>query len=116
MTRSLKPRKPKGLVIEELNALVASGQELAARPAADLFGLAELSIEKLAWTQAVTQALPQMSRGIQAMADFSRAALKTPPTGAPEEQLAQFRASLSAQVAVLAKAVERWARSGTRPL
>lgn len=117
VTRSLK-KKPKGVVIEELTALVERGGAMLSRPAEDTYKMAELTVDKLEWVLAVLQTLPQMSRGIQVVADFNRAGGQGKPIicQSLEEERAHFQQILGAQVQVLSKAVDRWARSGTRPL
>jgi hypothetical protein len=117
MTRSLK-RKPKGLVIEELLQLVERGHSLHQAPVEDFYGLASLSIDRLEWALAVLQLLPQMTKGIQVVADFNRAGTRSTHVAGEslEQGRAAFQQDVGGQVDVLAKAVDRWSKSGTRPL
>jgi hypothetical protein len=75
-------------------------------------------VVQLAWRLDVLRLLPHMSKGIQAAADFNRAAFpgEIPAGMTLAQELAFFRQVMDAQLAVLQKAVERWRKSGTRPL
>jgi hypothetical protein len=117
MTRSLK-RKPKGLVIEELLGLVDRGRMLMTAPVDDFYALASLSIDRLEWALAVLQALPQMSKGIQVVADFNRTGARNSHVAGEslDQGCTAFRQDLAGQVEVLSIAVDRWSKSGTRPL
>ena len=111
-------RRPKAEVLRELDEQTARGQALRDRPVKDELELAWASIEKLSWRMDVLKLLPHMSKGIQAAADFNRAAFPTEvPLGISlDEEVAFFRHVMNAQLAILEKAVERWRKSGTRPL
>lgn len=118
MTKALNKRRPKSEVLSELDELTARGEALRDRAIADELELAWASIEKLAWRIDVLKQLPHMSKGIQAAADFNRAAFQAEvPLGVSvDEETAFHRSVMNAQVAVLSKAVDRWRKSGTRPL
>lgn len=118
MTKALNKRRPKSEVLRALDEQTARGQALRERAIADELELAWASVEKLAWRMDVLKLLPHMSKGIQAAADFNRAAFpaEVPLGVALDEELAFFRQVMDAQLAVLGKAVERWRKSGTRPL
>ena len=111
-------RRPKGEVIAELDAQIARGHVLRERAIADDVELAWASIEKLSWRLEVLQLLPHMSKGIQAAADFNRAAFpaEVPAGTSLDEELGFFRHVMTEQLAGLEKAVERWRKSNTRPL
>ncbi len=118
MTKALNKRRPKIDVIRELDEQSARGQALRDRSIADELELAWAAVEKLSWRIDVLKLLPHMSKGIQAAADFNRAAYpnEVPLGDSLEEELTFFRDVMDAQLAVLGKAVERWRKSGTRPL
>lgn len=118
MTKAANKRRPKGEVIAELDAQIARGQALRDRPIGDDVELAWASVEKLAWRLEVLKLLPHMSKGIQAAADFNRAAFPAEiPDGTNlEAELSFFRHVMNEQLAGLTKAVDRWRKSGTRPL
>jgi hypothetical protein len=117
VTKALK-KKPKGVVIEELTELCQRGRALMARETGDQYAMAELAVDKLEWLLAVLQTLPQMSRGIQVVADFNRAGGmgKQVYCASLDEERAHFHQTMGAQVDVLEKAVDRWRKSNTRPL
>lgn len=117
MTKALK-RKPKGVVIEELSELCQRGRTLLGRQPADMYTMAELTVEKLEWTLEILRALPQMTRGIQVVADFNRAGGmgKQVFCSSMEQEHAHFKQIVAAQVDVLEKAVDKWRKSNTRPL
>ncbi len=113
-----KGRLPKGVAIQELEALIANGETMLGSPINDMAALFERSVEHLEWTLQVKQFLPQMSRALQVLADFQRLG-STRPLGAPVATLdyaTNLQRTLHAQIDVLRKALERWAKSGTRPL
>ena len=111
-------RRPKGEVIAELQAQIVRGRELCDRLIADDAELASASVDKLAWRLEVLQLLPHMSKGIQAAADFNRAAFpaEIPGGNRLDEELGFFRLVMAEQLAGLEKAVDRWSKSNTRPL
>ena len=117
MTKALK-KKPKGIVIEELTVLCHRGRALLERPSDEMFAMAELTVDKLEWILEILQTLPQMSRGIQVVADFNRAGQmgKQSFCESLEEERAYFDQTVGAQVDVLEKAVDNWRKSNTRPL
>ncbi|MDB5100252.1 MAG: hypothetical protein JWM80_4673 [Cyanobacteria bacterium RYN_339] len=117
MTKALK-RKPKGVVIEELTELCLRGRALLQRPTDEMLDMAELTVDKLEWILAILQTLPQMSRGIQVVADFNRAGNmgKQVFCTSLEEERTHFDQTVGAQVDVLEKAVTKWRQSNTRPL
>lgn len=111
-------RKPKGEVIAELESQIARGQALRGRPIGDDVELAWASVEKLSWRLEVLKLLPHMSKGIQAAADFNRAAFpaEVPGGNSLEEELGFFRHVMAEQLGGLEKALDRWRKSNTRPL
>lgn len=118
MTKALNKRRPKADVLRELDEQSARGEALRDRKLGDELELAWASIEKLAWRMDVLKLLPHMSKGIQAAADFNRAAFPAEvPLGVSlDEERLYFKSVMNAQLTVLTKAVERWRKSGTRPL
>lgn len=118
MTKAMNKRRPKADVLKELDEQTARGQALRERKLVDELELAWASVEKLSWRMDVLKLLPHMSKGIQAAADFNRAAFPAEvPLGVSlDEERSHFRQVMDAQLGVLNKAVERWRKSGTRPL
>ena len=117
MTKALK-KKPKGAVIQELDALMDQARILQAREIKDHNALAVAFVERLEWMVAVTQLLPQMTRGIQVVADFHRASAlgKILVHETFADELAGFRRLLDDQLNCLQPALDKWRKSGTRPL
>lgn len=113
-----RKRRPKGEVLQDLEALIAEGEALRDRPVADALALAWACVEKLVWRQNVLALLPHVSRGITVAADFNRhaASVETAPRERLEDELALHREALAAQLEGLRQAAERWRKSGTRPL
>ena len=117
MTKTLK-RKPKAAVLADLDELVTQGRGLAERSAEDMLAMAGLTLDGMEWNVAVLRTLPQMTRGIQVVADFQRAgaALRAPGGATLEDEIGVFRQRMRTQIDVLEKAVDRWRKSNTRPL
>ena len=118
MSKTSNKRRPKAEVLGELDEQIARGSALRDREIGDDLELAWASVEKLSWRLDVLQLLPQMSKGIQAAADFNRAAFtqEIPNGSSLDDERAFFRTVMEAQLAGLIKAVERWRKSNTRPL
>lgn len=118
MTKTANKRRPKGEVLQALDALIVAGKALRERVIRDDLGLAKAAIERLTWRLDALDLLPLMSRGIQTAADFNRAGQPAdmPAGDSLAGELIFFRRVMDGQLAVLSKSVERWRQSGTRPL
>ncbi|MEB3329485.1 MAG: hypothetical protein VKQ33_09665 [Candidatus Sericytochromatia bacterium] len=118
MSQTVKKRRPKAEVLQELDALLGRGEALRDRPIEDALELARACVEKLVWRQEVLALLPHMTRGISAAAAFNRPGLQADagPREGLDEELRLHQEGLHAQLEALREAAERWRRSGTRPL
>lgn len=120
-------RMSKGAALAALDQQIAEGQRLWAAahpdcawadPLEEVVAIAQLGVERLAWAQGLRSLFPQMSQGMQLAADFRRASAAEahqPSISLADDRL-RVHEGLARELGVLSQAVERWRRSGTRPL
>lgn len=122
-----RSRMTKGAALDALDKLIAEGQRLQQasdpdcawpNPEEEAHAIASLGVDRLLWAQALRNLFPQMSKGMQLAADFRRASIAEsfqPAVSLADDRL-RLHEGLAAELKVLSTAVERWRRSGTRPL
>lgn len=118
MGHSVRKRRPKAAVLQDLDELLQQGEQLLVRAIPDELALAWVSVEKLIWRQSVMALLTHMTRGIAVASDFNRCIHATPaaPYQSLEREIEWHQQGLAGQLSVLRHAVEKWRVSGTRPL
>lgn len=122
-----RSRMTKGAALDALDKLIAEGQRLQQasdpdcawpNPEEEAHAIASLGVDRLLWAQALRNLFPQMSKGMQLAADFRRASLAEsyhPALSLADDRL-RLHEGLAVELKVLTAAVDRWRRSGTRPL
>lgn len=122
-----RSRMTKGAALAALDQLIAEGERLVEASAPDCawpdgseeaFAIANLGIDRMVWAQSARALFPQMSKGMQLAADFRRVSAGegfVPAYSLADDRL-RLHEGLRGELGVLKASVDRWRRSGTRPL